>query len=135
MRNLFTKRNGGYITLISTLVVGAVGLSIITTVLLLGLSASRNSFALQQLAQARSLSNSCAEKALEEIRESTSYAGTQTITYGSNYCSYTVVSTGGEGKTITSTGTVGSISNKIEITLSDINPLIIITSWKEVANF
>lgn len=135
MKHLFTMRQRGYITLISTLVVGAVGLSIVTTVLLLGLSSSRSSFSLQQSAQALSLANACTSEALELIRVSTPYVGTDTITFSAGNCTYTVSNTGSETRLINSSGSVGDIIQRVSVIISDINPLITVTSWTEVADF
>jgi len=129
------NKQPGYITLISTLIVGAVGLSIVTAVILLGLSSSRTSFALQQSIQAKAAANACVESALEEIRLSTPFAGTGNLTFPDGSCTYAVTSTGGQGRTITGIGTVGTVTRKVRVIISAINPLINVTSWKEVANF
>ena len=131
----YTKKwynnNGGYVTLISTLIVGAVGVAIALSLILLGAGSSRTSFALQQSAQAKGLDNACAEEALEQIRESTPFTGSGNLTLGQGTCSYTVTNTGGTNRTITASGTVGTIIRKISITITAINPLIIVSSWQE----
>ena len=125
----------GYITLISVLVVGAVGIAITTSLILLGLSSSRTSFALEQSNQAKALANTCAEEALEQIRDSTPFSGSGNLTLGQGICAYTVINTGGQNRTITATSSVGTIVRKVSITIDTINPQINITSWQEVADF
>lgn len=125
-------KNSGYITLISTLVVGAVGLSIVTAVILLGLGSSRSSFAIQQSVQAKSLANACAEEGLEKIRESTSFSGTGNLSYTTGNCTYTVSSTGGQGRNILAQGNSGDSIRKVQVTIDSITPLINLTSWQEI---
>ena len=125
----------GYITLISVLVVGAVGLAIATSILLLGLGSSRTSFAVEQSAQARWLATACAEEALEQIRISASFVGTNNLSLGQGTCTYIVTSQGGENRTITASGTVGTVVRKVEVLISRINPTITVSTWQEVGDF
>jgi len=116
-------------------VVGAVGVSIAVSLLLLGLSSSRTSFALEQSNQAKALANACIEEALQQIKDSTPFTGTDNFMLGQGTCTYTVTNDGGQNRTITSSGTVGTIIRKVEIIIDTINPQINITSWQEVDNF
>ena len=123
--------NKGYVTLVSVLVVGAVGTAIALSLILLGNGSSRTSFALQQSAQAKGLANACAEEALEQIRGSTSFTGSGNLTLGQGTCSYTVTNTGGTNRTVTASGTVGTIIRKVSISITAIDPLIVVSSWQE----
>lgn len=125
----------GFITLLSVLVVGSVGVAIAVSLLLLGLGQARTSFAVIQMGQARGLTDACAEEALEHIRESTSFTGAGNLSLGNGSCGYTVTSQGGENRTIQATSTVGSVVRKVNIVITDINPLITISTWQEVADF
>lgn len=125
----------GYITLISVLVVGAVGVAIATSLLMLGSASSRTSFALVQSSQARALASACAEEALQQIRASTPYTGTGGLSLGSGSCSYTVTSQGGENRTVTASGTIGTITRKVRVIVNDIYPLLTVESWQELADF
>ena len=125
------NNNGGYVTLISVLVVGAVGVAIALSLILLGAGSSRTSFALQQSMQAKGLANACAEEALEQIRESTPFTGSGNLTLGKGTCSYTVTNTGGTNRSVTTSGTVRTIMRKLTVTITAINPLIVISSWQE----
>lgn len=122
----------GFVTLLTTLFLVAIGGVVATSVLLLGLGASRTSFAQEQSAQARALANACAEEALQQIRDSTPFTGTGSLTLGQGTCSYTVTSGGGQNRTVTSSGTVGTIVRKVSISIDKINPKINVTSWQEV---
>ena len=131
----YNQQHKGFITLISVLVVGAVGVAIATSLILLGLGSSRTSFAIEQSNQAKGIANACAEEALQQIRDSTPFTGSGNLTLGQGTCAYTVTSQGGQNRTITSSGTVGSIMRKVKIIIDTINPTIQVVSWQEVADF
>lgn len=125
----------GFTTLIATLVVGAIASAIAISLILLGVGATKNSLAIQQSFQAKALGDACAEYALQQIRNSTPYTGSGSLTLGQGTCNFTVTSQGGQNRTITAYGTVGTIVRKVKITISQINPRIIIATWQEVADF
>ena len=127
--------NSGFITLISVLVVGAVGMAITVSLLLLGLGNSRTGFAVQQSYQAKALASACAEEGLEKIRGTSSYTGTGTLSLGQGSCAYTVTSQGGQNRTITATGTVGTVIRKTKAIVSGIGLLITLSSWQEMGDF
>ena len=131
----YNQKQNGFITLTSVLVVGAVGVAIATSLILLGLGSSRTSFAVEQSNQAKGLANACAEEALQQIRDSTPFTGSGNLTLGQGICTYTVTNQGGQNRTITSSGTVGSIIRKVKIIIDKINPTIQVVSWQEVDNF
>ena len=123
----------GFVTMFSVLIFGAVALAISSSVLLLGLGASKTSFIIEQSAKAKSLANLCAEASLQEIRNSTSFTGINTINIGLDFCTYTVVDDGGENRTLSINSSVDTIVRKILITIDQINPSINIKSWQEVS--
>lgn len=129
------RRNRGYVTLISVLIIGAIGVAIATSLLLLGLTSSRTSFAWQQSSQARGLADACMEEALQQINDSIPFSGTGNLTLGQGICTYTVTRTGGQNRTITASGTVGTIIRKVKVFVTKITPDITVSSWQEVANF
>lgn len=122
----------GFITLISVLVVGAVGIAVTLSIILLGVGFGRTSFAVSQSSQAKALANACAEEGLEKIRESASFTGSGNLSMGQGTCTYTVTSQGGSNRTITSSGTVGTIVRKTSTAINAINPYITPTSWQEI---
>jgi len=131
---MWYNSNGGYITLVSVLVVGAVGVAIATSLILLGLGSSRTSFAIEQSNQAKGIANACAEEALQQIRDSTPFTGSGNLTLGQGICTYAVTNQGGQNRTIVSSGTVGSMIRKVKIIIDKINPTIQVVSWQEVAD-
>src|SRR3989338_2106431 len=111
------NQGGGYITLISVLIVGAVGVAITLSIILLGLGSSRTSFAVKQSDQAKGLANAFAEEGLERIHDLISYTGSGNLTLAEGTCTYTVTSQGGSNPTLNTTGTVGSIVRKVRIVI------------------
>lgn len=132
--NKYNRKSGGFVTLISVLAVGAVGIAIAVSLLLLGVGNSRTSFAYEQSNQAKALANACAEEALQQIRNSTPFTGSDSLSLGQGACSYTVTSQGGQNRTISTTGDVGTIVRKVKIVIDTINPIIQVVSWQEVAD-
>lgn len=124
---------GGYVTLVSILVIGAVGVSVATSLLLFGLGASRNSFSVEQSSQAMGLADACAEEALQQIWTDDTYVGTGNLTLGQGNCSYTVSGISAP-KTITASGTVGMVVRKVSIILDVLTPYLNANPWQEVAD-
>ncbi|MEK7607279.1 MAG: hypothetical protein AAB444_03740 [Patescibacteria group bacterium] len=131
----YTKPRDGYATLMSVLIVGAIGIAIATSLLLLGVGFLRTSFAGDQSGGARALANSCAEEGLRQIRNASSFTGTGNLTLGQGTCSYTVTSQGGENRTVITSGLVNTITRKVKVIINAINPSIQTVSWQEVADF
>lgn len=125
----------GYVALISVLIVGAIGAAVATSLLVLGIGVSRTSFSQEQSAQAQALADACAEEALQQIRDATSFTGTGSLTLGQGACAYAVTNQGGSNRTITASGTVGATTRKIKTFVNAINPTIGIVSWQEVSDF
>jgi hypothetical protein len=122
----------GYVALISVLTVGAVGVVVVAGVILLGLTWSRTSFAIQQSFQAKTLADACTEEALQQVKDSIPFAGNGTLTFGQGSCAYTVTNNGAQNRSVVSLGTVGTVVRKVSVTLDKISPSINITSWQEV---
>lgn len=122
----------GYIALITVIVVGAVVVAVGISLLLLGLSAGRTGFAVEQSTKARSLANACAENALQLIHDSVPYTGTLNLSLDDGSCSSTVTAGVGQSRTIVVTGTVVTVVRKINISITQIIPTIVVSSWLEV---
>ena len=123
MKTVFKK---GYVTLISTIIVGAVGVAVAISLLLLGLGSSRTSLVLIQSGQAKALVNACVENAMLQVSLSSTYSGNGSLTIGGNTCSY-VVTKNGNNTAVTASGTVGTVLRKVNLTLDSNGAL-----WQEV---
>lgn len=131
----FKFQENGFVALISVIIVGAVAVSVATSLLLLGIGSSKTSFSLEQSNQAKALANGCAEQALEIIRENPSYSGIGGLTLSQGTCSYAVIDSGGQNRIINAIGVVGSITRKVKISVNRITPVINTALWQEVADF
>lgn len=129
----YNKLNA-YVTLLSVLIVGAIGISITVSLLLLGVGSSRTSFTGEQSGKAKSLSSACAEEALEKIRELETYAGSSNFSLNGGTCAYTVTNQGGANRAIIASSTVGTLTRKSRVIINQINPTIQIVSWQEVSD-
>jgi hypothetical protein len=121
----------GFATLFSVLIVAAIGLTIAVSTIMSGIGTIKSSLSLETSSEARALANACAEEALQMVRDSASFSGTNTLTLGNGECTYTVNNAGGENRTITSSGTSGLATRKVNITIDRINPTIRIILWEE----
>lgn len=129
------KKEGGYIALISVIVIGAIASSVGISSIVLGTVSSNTTFSRQSGEQATSLADACVEQALENIKNSPNYIGTTNIDpIGFGSCSYSVLNTGGSTREIQATGVVSDSTRKIEVILSSNLP-IIIDSWLSVTDF
>lgn len=132
--NKIQNNQTGYITLLSVIIVTSVGLAIIVFVLLTAVSVSQTTFTVEQTYQAKALANACAEEAMQQISDVSSYIGTAGLTMGQGECSYTVSGTG-QSREIQSVGTVGVVVRKVKVELDQVTPQLNILSWQEVADF
>ncbi len=129
------RESQGFILLLNVLLIGVVGLTIVTSILLLGTNSSRTSFTLEQSNHAKAIANACTEEALEQIRDSTSFTGSGSLSFSQGTCSYTVTSQGGQNRTVTASSTVSTITRKVKVILSSITPTMSVTSWQELGDF
>lgn len=136
LQNLwYTQNRRGYITLISVLVVGAVTTVIATSLLFFGITSSRTIVLLERSLAAETLTIACAEEALQQIRDSTPFIGSGTLTFGPGSCSYLVTSQGGQNRTIMSSSTIDTTARKVRMIIDKITPNIQVVSWQNVADF
>ena len=117
--------------LLAVLIVGAAATAVASTLLLSGVDNQRAALVVQQSVQAQGLATACAEEALQQMHDNSAFTGTNSLSLGQGSCSYTVANTGGSNRTITTSGTVGSVVRKAQIYVT-ITTSISITSWQEV---
>ena len=73
-----------------------------------------------------------ADEALERLRKFPDYIDTVTINFSANSCDYIISNTGGSSRQINATGTVVDTVRKVQIIISDNDPLTV-SSWQEVS--
>ena len=132
MKTAIKKNEKGFATIMAVIIVGAIGAAIAIGFLNKGIDATKNAVSLQNSYQARQLADTCAEIALEYIRQSTTYVGSSSSSTDVGTCSYDVTNLGGNRRNITATGVSGDSSKKVLVEIDGINPKIIIISWREI---
>jgi hypothetical protein len=126
----------GYVALISVLVVGAVASAIATSLLLLGLASSRNSFAILQSSQAQALTDACIEMGIRRTVDLSTFTGSGSVTIVSSTCTYAVANGGGKLRIISASSTIGTVLRKASTTISLATTTgstgLSVTSWQEI---
>lgn len=132
----YNKKQKGFVTLMSILIVGAVSTSIAVFLILAGMDAYRATANLEESAQAKAIADACAEKALNSIKDDTQYSGNETISFERGSCSVLpVVGSVNQISAVEVSGTVSSTVRKVKVITSQVTPQIEIQSWQEVADF
>ncbi len=133
---MIKSTQSGYILLITILVIGAIASAILSSLMILGISANQVSFAVLQANQSLANAQACAEYGLMKLRQSPSYAGSEFITIGTDQCE--ILSVGGIGnnnRVLCAEGKVGDSVRRLEVVINQVLPQTKIYSWQEVAVF
>ena len=126
----------GYVLLITVLVVGSIASVILTSLLILGTSASQIGLTVQQASQALAESQACAEYGIAQLRTSLSYAGNEVKTLTTGTCEILQIGgTGNNNRILCIEGQTEDVTKRLEIIISQVLPQTKIDSWKEVSNF
>ena len=125
----------GIVALITVMIVSAIGLTLVIAFVITATGRTKTAIVQENHAYALAYSTACAEEALQEIRDSTPFTGTGSLSLAQGACSYNVTSGGGQDRTIQASSTISSTVSRLEITIDTINPSINVTSWQEVSSF
>lgn len=130
----YIKSNKGYVALITVLALGAAGVALTFSMIMLGVNFSRTSLSFENAQQAKGMANACAEVGLSQLQQDTSFTGTSTVTVGPDTCSYTVTNTGGQTRSVVASSTVANVTRRVSISISDISSQLVVSQWQEVTN-
>lgn len=127
----------GYAFLVTVLVIGTIAASAVVTLLLLGTSVLRATLSLENAAQAESGAMSCAERALQSLRNDLSYSGNETITLadGTTCRVLPLEGSGNSDRTICTEATAGSVIRRLEVTVDTVVPSTKVGGFLEVSDF
>ena len=106
--SLLTKR--GFSTLFIVIILGAISLSLIISLSTGSVWSIKSSTDTKNANKAKVLVNSCAEIALEVMREDNNYTGTDNVTLNGNTCTYIVSNTGGTTRAVVVSGVVNGVT-------------------------
>lgn len=137
------NKSSGFLVLTLVLLVSASVLIITTGSLLRSISQVNESGDSEQSLKAWSAVNACGEYALGQMATTSgglpgwNYASTtgESLSVGDETCYIYPVETSGTAKLINASSTVSSFTKKIQINVATNTPRLIISSWKEVADF
>lgn len=131
-----TQTNGGYVLLLSVLVVVVIGTAVATSLLLSSVSDASSSRALQQSERARSMANTCAEEALSQLQIDDTYPAGTILTVDADSCTIEeITGSGSTNRIVRASGTAGNVVRRVEVTVDTVGPPVSISSWQEVADF
>ncbi|MDD5041081.1 MAG: hypothetical protein PHX87_00155 [Candidatus Peribacteraceae bacterium] len=126
----------GYIFLLSVIMVGAIAVATLSSLLMIGVGSMQIGFTVRQSEQARSLSQTCVERALRSLWEDTAYAGNEEFTFDEGVCDILRIGgSGNENRSVCAEGRVGPTVRRYEILLDRVLPSIQVATWREVDQF
>jgi hypothetical protein len=122
----------GIITILSTLIVAAIGLGIAISLLLTSTDVLRTAQILTASHEARALADACAEHALNKLRLSKSYTGDELLTFPRGQCQINALTGTGNVRTITAQADVASSTRRVRIETSQLQPSLLLSTWQEI---
>jgi beta-mannanase len=128
-------RPKGYITIITVMTISAIAIALVISLIYSGISATKSSASLANLAESRAFASACAEEALQNIQENNNYSGNLNISFTNGSCSANTSKVSTEIFNISATATSSGAIKRISVTTSQTSPKIIISSWQEVTGF
>jgi hypothetical protein len=130
------KRNiNGYIAITSAIIISLLLMVIVFALSFSSFFGRYNIFDSQTKEISQALAEACAEKALLNLSQNSSYPGNETITVKSpDTCDILTIETSGSQKTIKTRATFQKTATNIKI-IASTTPNLSIVSWEEVPNF
>ena len=137
MKNLF-KRNkvknnnkDGFITFTMVIIISAIALVTASAIILTATDSVSNATQLEQSKQAKALSDTCTENAINKLKQNNAYAGNETINLANGSCQILSISgSGNSNRNISTIGTMGVTIKKVNVIITTLNPFVL-QSWQE----
>lgn len=122
----------GYIALMSVLAVSAIGLGIVTSALMLSTDVARTGEFMQEAVLARYFSESCAEEALQLVRDTGSCINSSgNLAYIDGTCEYFISGEGGGTCDVQTTGFMGRSVQRALISATIDETGVHLQSWEQ----
>ncbi len=128
------KKEQGFISLISVLIVGAVGLTITISLISQGISSSKISFSLEKYKKAMTLAEICVEEGLLRVRNDKGFLGEESFSFDEGNCSYEIKENEEDELYVYAVGESGFIKKRLKVTINETEPRVIISSWSRINN-
>jgi hypothetical protein len=135
------KNSGGYVGLMSVIILSAMGSMITVAILVVGMARSRTSLDIEQQYRGEALSYACVNWALNKVYLDGAYMGNEYLDFDIGSCGIISVDKVDNTYTINTEGVVGYIVRKAKVVVvrsEDIDTLVVtmtVESWREVAEF
>lgn len=131
------KQKTGYITLSAVIIILSVALLISISASFFAALESDMGFIQSQAATSYFLALACAEHALIELKNDLNYTGNETMTIDGQNCFIDIIDEVLEGnknqyRIITASSNINNVIKKVRVKIMQVNPEIIIRSWREV---
>ncbi len=137
MSALHHKKEGGYILLISVMILGTAAVAIILVLLVIGVEDNLDSGNYYAGRSAHMFATNCMETALEKLKENVNYAGNETLSFpkGETCTILTIQGSGNTNRKIMTQSNVNGAIQKVQVTVATVSPQIILSRWEEVVDF
>lgn len=125
--------NNGFIAFTTLLIISAVALASVLSISLLGIGEARSSLDFKKAQEARIMAESCAYEALYQLRNNSSFVGSN-LNINNNTCTMSV-SGSGSTRTVNITSQViepGIYQKMFEMNVNLIGNSVSLIKWKEV---
>ncbi len=124
----------GQALLLTVLILGFAALNFVLIGLATATQSGASATAFEQKATASAAATGCVEQAMERLGLSSSYAGNETLTVGTNSCTIRPIIVGSGTWTIETSAQVGNQITRYRTILTSRAP-VNISSWTEIAGF
>ncbi|MFS8130467.1 MAG: hypothetical protein ACMG57_00660 [Candidatus Dojkabacteria bacterium] len=123
----------GYVTLLSVIILGAISILVLTTTMVIDTESIYATDVLDQGKQAKAYADSCAERAIDLLKQNTAYVGGETYTLTGGTCTVnTLTGTGNSNRTFTTLGVFENSTRRVSVSVTTVNPTTVIGSWQEI---
>lgn len=136
-KHAHAEEKGGYVILLSVLVIGVIGMAVTIAVLQLGASHIQTGITGIHALDVRTAAHSCIEEAIEQLRADDTYPAGDSLNFdsGVNCTIYAITGSGTTNRTIQVTSTIDSVTQRYEVLISDLSAPVDISSWNRVESF
>jgi len=124
---------GGYVFLVSAIVIGSIAVVSTVSLLILGWAAEQNGQTHVKTNQALELANTCLDRAIVTLRENPAYRGGNEYSFPYGTCKIYAMEGTGNSRGVCVEGTVDGVLRRLEVRLAAIFPQVAVSAWDDVS--
>ncbi len=128
------KNNPGIIAIMTVLVIGAIILAVSIGAATRTRIETKTNESEEGTNRAMTAATSCMESALARLSDNSTYTGNQSLSVGVDTCSIATITTSGITRTVKTSSTVNGHTRRLQVTVSNVNPPLQVSSWQEVSS-